>query len=112
VAPTFELHAANYRASTFFYSSNCLPILLHYYPSSNRLLHGYLYHMTLTLYVDDILLVGNNKEFVLAIKSWLGSNFEMRDMGKATYILGVKIHRDRLRKLLALSQEFYIEKNS
>ena len=34
----------------------------------------------------------------------------MKDLGKATYILGVKIKRDRSKKLLALSQEPYIRK--
>lgn len=68
------------------------------------------FFVILTLYVNDILLARNNIEFLLAIKSWLGSNFEMRDMGKAAYIFGVQIYTDRSRKLLALSQESYIEK--
>ena len=34
----------------------------------------------------------------------------MKDVGKVAYILGVKIFRDRSRKLLALSQEPYIKK--
>lgn len=62
----------------------------------------------LSLYVDDILLAGNNMEFLMTIKKWLSSHFEMKDMGEADYVLGVKIYRDRSRKLLALSQESYI----
>ena len=61
------------------------------------------FFVILTLYVDDILLARNNKEFVLTIKSWLGSNFKIKDMGVATYILGVNINMDHSRKLLALS---------
>ncbi|KAK4384341.1 Retrovirus-related Pol polyprotein from transposon TNT 1-94 [Sesamum angolense] len=38
------------------------------------------------------------------------STFEMKDMGEAEYILGVKIHRDRSKKLLSLSQETYIKR--
>jgi hypothetical protein len=34
----------------------------------------------------------------------------MKDMGEANYILGVKIVRDRSKKLIALSQESYIQK--
>ena len=64
----------------------------------------------LSLYVDDILLVGNDKQYLLSIKEWLSSNFEIKDMGEAGFILGVKIHRDRSKKLLALSQEVYIKK--
>ena len=48
----------------------------------------------LSLYVDDILIVGNNKEYITEIKGWLSSKFEIKDMSEAAYILGVKISRD------------------
>ena len=64
----------------------------------------------LSLYVDDILLARNNKEMIIATKGWLSSNFEMKDMGKASFMLGVKILRDHSRKFLELSQETYIKK--
>ena len=57
----------------------------------------------LTLYMDDILLAGNNLEYLLTIKEWLSFNFQMKDMGEASYILGVKIPRNRLKRLLNLS---------
>ena len=34
----------------------------------------------------------------------------MKDMGEPTYILGVKISRDRSKKLVSLSQKQYIKK--
>ncbi|XP_070013360.1 uncharacterized protein [Nicotiana sylvestris] len=34
--------------------------------------------------------------------------FSMKDLGEATYILGIKIYRDRSRNLLGLSQSLYI----
>ena len=34
----------------------------------------------------------------------------MKDLGKASYILGIRIYRDRSRGLLGLSQSTYIEK--
>ena len=34
----------------------------------------------------------------------------MKDMGEISYILGVKIHRNRSKRLLTLSQEQYIKK--
>ena len=43
--------------------------------------------ITLSLYVDDILLVGNNKEFIKTIKEWLSSTFEMKDMGRQALCL-------------------------
>ena len=64
----------------------------------------------LSLYVDDILIARNNLEFVQTIKRWLSSTFEMKYMGEASYILGVNIHRDRFKRLVALSQKHYIKK--
>jgi hypothetical protein len=61
----------------------------------------------LSLYVDDILLAGNDKDMIVATKGWLSSNFEMKDMGEANYIPGVKIFKDRSTKLLSLSQQTY-----
>lgn len=34
----------------------------------------------------------------------------MKDLGEAAYVLGIKIYRDRSRRLLALSQGTYREK--
>ncbi|KAD2806280.1 hypothetical protein E3N88_39657 [Mikania micrantha] len=45
-----------------------------------------------------------------AIKHWLGTCFAMKDLGEAAYILEIKIHRDRFKRLLGLSQSTYIDK--
>ncbi|KAK8547551.1 hypothetical protein V6N12_031688 [Hibiscus sabdariffa] len=45
-----------------------------------------------------------------SIKTWLSSCFFMKDLGEASYISGVKIYRDRSRRLLGLSQSTYIDK--
>ena len=63
----------------------------------------------LSLYVDDILLAGNSKEYLMMIKEWLSSRYDMKDLGEVNYILGVKIQRDRLRQVLTLSQVPYIK---
>jgi len=64
----------------------------------------------LVLYVDDILLFGNNIPTMEGIKAWLGSCFSIKDLGETTYILGIKIHRDRSRRLIGLNQSAYIDK--
>jgi len=64
----------------------------------------------LSLYVNDILIVGNNEEMIDTTKKWLSSNIEMKDMGEASYVLGVKIIRDCAKRLLGLTQETYIKK--
>ncbi|KAK2971292.1 hypothetical protein RJ640_001318 [Escallonia rubra] len=55
-------------------------------------------------------IAGNDMSSIVATKQWLSSTFEMKDMGEANYVLGVKIVRDRPKRLLSLSQETYIKK--
>src|SRR5215468_10747066 len=64
----------------------------------------------LILYVDDILLMGNDVSVMQSVKIWLFKQFSMKDLGEATYILGIKIYRDRSRRLIGLSQSTYIDK--
>src|SRR3954469_12234207 len=64
----------------------------------------------LVLYVDDILLIGNNVKFLESMKEYLNGQCSMKDLGEAAYILGIKIYRDRSKRLLALSQKTYLEK--
>ena len=47
------------------------------------------------LYVDDILLIGNDVPTLQEVKSWLGKCFAMKDLGEAAYILGIRIVRNR-----------------
>ena len=64
----------------------------------------------LVLYVDDILLIGNDVETLSNVKKWLAEQFQMKDLGEASYILEIQIIRDCKNKLLALSQASYIDK--
>ena len=64
----------------------------------------------LILYVDDILLMGNDIELLDSIKAYLNKCFPMKGLGEATYILGIKIYRDRSRRLIGLSQSTYLDK--
>ncbi|GJV60917.1 retrotransposon protein, putative, ty1-copia subclass [Tanacetum coccineum] len=43
------------------------------------------------------------------VKSYIKKCFAMKDLGKATYVLGIKIYRDRSRRLIGLCQSAYIE---
>jgi len=45
----------------------------------------------LCLYVDDMLIFGTCINIVSKIKLFLESKFEMKDMGEASVILGVKV---------------------
>ena len=45
-----------------------------------------------------------------SIKGYLNKSFSMKDLGEATYILGIKIYRDRSIRLIGLSQSTYLNK--
>ena len=56
----------------------------------------------LILYVDDILLIGNDIEFLDTIEGYLNKSFSKKDLGEATYI---KIYRDRSKRLISVFNE-------
>ena len=62
------------------------------------------------LYVDDILLATNDKGLLYEVKQFLSKSFDIKDIGEASYVIGIKIYRDRPRGILGLSQETYINK--
>ncbi|GJR62684.1 retrotransposon protein, putative, ty1-copia subclass [Tanacetum coccineum] len=68
------------------------------------------YVTILILYVDDILLMGNNIPMLQDVKSYLGRSFSMKDFRDAAYVLGIKIYCDRSKRLIGLCQSAYIEK--
>ena len=66
--------------------------------------------MFLVLYVDDILLIGNDIPMLEVVKTSLRKCFSMKDLGEAAYILGIRIYRDRSKRLIGLKQDTYIDK--
>ena len=63
----------------------------------------------LILYVDDILLIGNDVGTLSSVKVWLSTQFDMKDLGEASHILGIKLIRDRQKRMLGLSLASYID---
>jgi hypothetical protein len=61
------------------------------------------------LYVDDMLMVGNNMDVIKEVKSQLSSKFDMKDLSAANFILGMEIKRDRANRKLWLNQRKYVE---
>ena len=64
----------------------------------------------LLLYVDDMLIVGQDKGVIGNLKKDLFKSFDMKDLGLARQILCMQILRDKKAKKLWLSQEKYIER--
>ena len=67
-------------------------------------------YIFLVLYVDDILLASSDVNLLLETKKFLSSKFDMKDLGEASFVLGIEIHRDREKGVLRLSQNAYFEK--
>jgi hypothetical protein len=63
----------------------------------------------LILYVDDILLASSDVSLQMETNCFLSSNFDMKDLGKASFVLEIEIHRDRRKRILRLSQKTYLE---
>ena len=66
--------------------------------------------LILVLYVDDILLIGNDIPTLQKVMSWLGKCFAMKHLGEATYNIKIRILRNRIRRLIGLSQSTYLDK--
>ena len=64
----------------------------------------------LILYVYDILLATNDRGIMHEVKQFLSNHFDMKDMGDASYVIGIKIFRDKHNGILGLSQETYINR--
>ncbi|XP_071940012.1 uncharacterized protein [Coffea arabica] len=65
-------------------------------------------YVIISLYVDDMLIFGTSLDIVNNTKYFLSSNFDMKDLGEAKMILGVKIIRRG--DGIMLSQEHYTER--
>lgn len=69
---------------------------------NKNMFHTYLYfksinviHVFLLLYVDDILLMSPNMDLISNVKKELSTEFEIKELGKASKILGTNITRDK-----------------
>ena len=66
--------------------------------------HGYVIEC---LYVDDILIIGSYDKIITSTKNMLNSRFDMKDMGLADVILGIKLIITSYG--LILSQSHYVD---
>ncbi|KAI3728566.1 hypothetical protein L6452_17204 [Arctium lappa] len=67
--------------------------------------HGY---VILCLYVDDMLIIGSDDKMIKSTKDMLKSKFDMKDLGLADVILGIKITRTQ--NGMVLNQTHYVDK--
>jgi hypothetical protein len=61
----------------------------------------------LIVYVDDIVITGDNEEEIEHLKGKLAQGFEVKDLGKLRYFLGIEVSRSK-KKGIYLSQRKYV----
>ena len=59
--------------------------------------------MFLVVYVDNILFIENDVGVMSLVKIWLPSQFDMKDLGEANFILGIKVWQDCKNRILGFS---------
>ena len=67
-------------------------------------------YIFLVLYVDDSLLAANDIDMLVVTKQLLFSHFDMKVLGKASYVLGIQILHNRSSGIMRLSQQTYIQR--
>lgn len=65
--------------------------------------------LILGLYVDDMIILSADKKSVERVVTEIKKLWDIKDMGEVSKILGLHIHRDRVRRALTISQTSYIE---
>ena len=61
------------------------------------------------VYVDDIILAGKNDKIIDEVKKALGAKFNIKDMGKLHYFLGMNIQQDEKTGNVWIGQPAYVE---
>ena len=65
--------------------------------------------MILILYVDDLLLLGEDLSKIKDVKHQLGKLYQMKDLGPTSSYLGIQITRDQNTQTIWINQQAYIE---
>jgi hypothetical protein len=60
------------------------------------------------MWVDDLIIFGQDSVGVDLLKLQLRKEFEMKDLGELQYFLGMQVHRDRTNRQLRIHQRGYI----
>ena len=65
--------------------------------------------MILILYVDDLLLLGEDLSKINDVKHQLGKLYQMKDLGPASSYFGIQITRDQNTRAIWIDQQVYME---
>jgi hypothetical protein len=62
----------------------------------------------LALYVDDNIIVAPTGSFIVGFKSAFGERFNVQDLGKVSWFLGMTVERDRGNRIIRIGQQQYV----
>jgi Reverse transcriptase (RNA-dependent DNA polymerase) len=62
----------------------------------------------LIAYVDDLIITGDDGDEISALKKFLGEQFQITDLGKLKYFLGIEVSRSH-DKLLICQRKYVLD---
>jgi transposase InsO family protein len=66
-------------------------------------------HTVITVSVDDMAVTSRYLQHIEAFKNQLRERFEISDLGELTWLLGLKVERNRQARMITLSQNAYVD---
>ena len=93
----------HYVISSFGFTKNIMDQCIYHKVSGSKIIF-------LALYMDDILLTSHDLSTLQEVKQFLSQQFDMKDMDEISYVIGIKINRNKSQGILGLYQEIYINK--
>jgi hypothetical protein len=95
----FERFISAITAASFSSSEHDPALFVHVSPKGRTLL---------LLYVDDMLIIGDNSEHISHVKQHLGKEFQMSDLGPLSYFLGMEVQQTSKGSYLSQSSIYKI----
>jgi len=66
-------------------------------------------HVVITVSIDEMMVTANHKSYIVCFKSNLCEFFEIFNLGKLSWLLGLKVTKDKIEHTIMLSQKAYVD---
>ncbi len=68
------------------------------------------HNIIIMIYVDDLIVMAKTKSSIDEVCEQLKTEFDIKELGEVKYCLGIEVKRDRLKKIIEISQESMINR--